>query len=144
MRARESESWILEFDGSCGPYNPGGTMGWGYRILSPKGEEWEGSGYVPAKASNTNNIAEYHALTQGLRHLSKLTPSGHLRIRGDSQLVVHQVAGRWRCHKPHLLLLCDQARRLLQDLPFRSWTTEWMARGENDHCDRLSKAWFQE
>jgi ribonuclease HI len=60
----------------------------------------------------TNNVAEYRALIAGLEAASA-TPSHAVKVRGDSKLVIEQVAGRWKVKQPHLRPLCDRARDLL-------------------------------
>jgi ribonuclease HI len=60
----------------------------------------------------TNNVAEYRALIAGLEAASAI-PSRTLKVRGDSKLVIEQVAGRWKVKQPHLRPLCDRARDLL-------------------------------
>ena len=36
-----------------------------------------------------------------------------MKVRGDSKLVIEQVAGRWKVKQPHLRPLCDRVRELL-------------------------------
>ena len=65
----------------------------------------------------TNNEAEYKALLAALVSLVRTIedagqdPAGcDVRIVGDSQLVLNQVSGDWKCKKPHLLPLRDEAQ----------------------------------
>jgi len=60
----------------------------------------------------TNNVAEYRALIAGLEAAST-TPSHAVKVRGDSKLVIEQVAGRWKVKEPHLRPLWDRVRDLL-------------------------------
>ena len=60
----------------------------------------------------TNNVAEYRALIAGLQAAAR-TPARAARVRGDSKLVIEQVAGRWKVKQPHLRPLCDRVRDLL-------------------------------
>ncbi|MDQ1429601.1 MAG: ribonuclease [Actinomycetota bacterium] len=60
----------------------------------------------------TNNVAEYQALIAGLEAASA-TPSRAAKVRGDSKLVIEQLAGRWKVKQPHLRPLHAQARALL-------------------------------
>ena len=60
----------------------------------------------------TNNVAEYRALIAGLE-AATATPARAARVRGDSQLVIEQLSGRWKVKQPHLKPLHAQARALL-------------------------------
>jgi ribonuclease HI len=59
----------------------------------------------------TNDVAEYTGLIHGLEVAKSLRVT-HLEVRGDSQLVLSQVKGEWRCEKPHLKELCVRAQTL--------------------------------
>jgi ribonuclease HI len=60
----------------------------------------------------TNNVAEYRALIAGLEAAAE-TPSRSVKVRGDSKLVIEQVAGRWKVKQPHLRPLHARVRDLL-------------------------------
>ena len=60
----------------------------------------------------TNNVAEYRALIAGLE-AAAATPSRTVKVRGDSKLVIEQVAGRWKVKQEHLRPLHAKARDLL-------------------------------
>ncbi len=72
--------------------------------------------------NNTNNIAEYEALLDGMASaqkwragLEKLTSAKcqmHLKIFGDSELVVRQMTGQYKVRAPHLALLHQKAKDL--------------------------------
>lgn len=81
----------------------------------------------------TSNQAEYMALLDGLRQLLVLLEeSGRrkeeidLEVRGDSRLVINQLAGRWRVRHPALRPLFDEARRMLAG--FRQVRLLWTPR----------------
>jgi ribonuclease HI len=61
----------------------------------------------------TNNVAEYRALIAGLE-AAAATPARAVKVRGDSKLVIEQVAGRWKVKQEHLRALQARARELLQ------------------------------
>ncbi len=68
----------------------------------------------------TNNEAEYETLIASLEDvLQQLEERGidpataTVEIWGDSQLVVKQVAGEWRCREPRLQIRRDQVRELM-------------------------------
>lgn len=60
----------------------------------------------------TNNVAEYRALIAGLE-AAAATPARAVRVRGDSMLVIEQVAGRWKVKQEHLRPLHERVRSLL-------------------------------
>jgi ribonuclease HI len=74
---------------------------------------WGGHRYI-GKA--TNNQAEYLALIEGLRQASRWTPE-RLEVYMDSQLVVEQLAGRYRVKNGDLRPLHGQALALLGGFP---------------------------
>jgi ribonuclease HI len=59
----------------------------------------------------TNNIAEYHAVINGLRWLSGIT-DGQIGICSDSELVIRQITGRYSVRQPHLLTLYRDVKLL--------------------------------
>ena len=122
---------VAYFDGAS-QGNPG-PSGVGGVIMDSKGKilceisEFIGVG--------TNNEAEYKALIAIARRLSEMGVQSAL-IKGDSQLVVNQVAGNWRINHEHLYSLCNKALEELEKIP--RWTLEWVPRKNNMHADRLS------
>ncbi len=86
---------------------------------------------TPRGPMRSNNIAEYTALIlllRRLRQVSRSTTAGPSEIRGDSQLVIRQMEGRYRVREPHLVPLWEEARGLAADLPV---AFRWVPRGEN-------------
>lgn len=77
---------------------------------------------------STCNIAEYLSLIAALRWLRHHTKplECRLEIWGDSQLVVYQVRGRWKCRVNHLKGLRDEVLSLLE--PYRHWQISWHPR----------------
>lgn len=74
----------------------------------------------------TNNEAEYDTLISALEAiLQRLADqgmdlsTGQLQIYGDSQLVIKQIQGEWRCKNPRMKLRCERAQALLQQ--FGKW-----------------------
>lgn len=130
--------WRLEFDGACEPINPGGTMGWGWRIISPVGHVTSGHGGLSAAQFNTNNVAEWNGVLAGLRKLGEVGVQGSLLIRGDSKLVINQLTGRWKCKTDKLAVFRDEARKILEQSGLK-WQAEWCPREQNEACDELSK-----
>ena len=82
----------------------------------------------------TNNEAEYAALVLLLEEILARGLAG-VSVRGDSQLVVNQVTGRWKVKEPRLQELAERAKELLKAT--RS-SLSWVPREENKDADALS------
>ncbi len=120
----------LWFDGAAEP-NPG----------------WAGAGFVvriagrPAEVHavplgrGTNNEAEWKALLLALRRARDLGAT-HVRVFGDSQLVLRQVKGEYKVRKAELKPLADEAAALLR--AFQAYDVEWVPRAENAEADAAS------
>jgi ribonuclease HI len=85
----------------------------------------------------TNNVAEYRALIAGLR-AAEDTPARKARVRGDSKLVIEQVAGRWKVKQPHLKPLHAEACALLER--YEEVDLAHVRRGQNVEADALVNA----
>lgn len=72
--------------------------------------------------NRTNNEMEYAAVIEAL------TSSSNNEIYTDSQLVVNQVAGKWRVNEAHLKPLCQRVQELLKE---KDSTLHWIPREEN-------------
>lgn len=131
----------LFFDGSCEP-NPGGIATGGFAVFTgPRDflvEVHADSLYFGQGPSWTNNVAEYYALGHGLRWLLDEKWQGTLRVLGDSQLVIYQLAGYWKCNKEHLRKLRDRCGSLLMELG-GTYSLGWIPREQNERCDALSR-----
>ncbi|MEA3366562.1 MAG: ribonuclease HI family protein [Planctomycetota bacterium] len=84
----------------------------------------------------TNNVAEYQALLLGLETAAQLRPR-RLTIRSDSQLLVRQLAGRYKVRSPGLKPLHRQALRMLE--PFETVEIEHIGREMNKEADALAR-----
>lgn len=122
----------LYFDGSCIP-NPG-PMGIGAVIddaegkpLSQISERLEGTG--------TNNIAEYTAIIRGMERALELGVKD-LVIRGDSNLIIQQLLGKFRIREPKLRPLLQRVQELAGK--FHTIDVQWIPREQNKRADALS------
>ncbi len=82
----------------------------------------------------TNNIAEYRALVEGLRLAQKYQPN-RLICHLDSELVVKQVNGEYKVKMPTLQPYLDEIKELSMSFPdvvFRH-----IPRGDNHRADAL-------
>ncbi len=61
----------------------------------------------------TNNTAEYQALLIALRRAQEMG-AATLQVYSDSELLVHQINGRYRVRVRHLQELCQEAIRLMR------------------------------
>lgn len=126
------------FDGACGPQNPGGDMGYGCYIKNSEKVIYEKYGHVPSRPDNTNNVAEYMALILILKYLEDNNiKSSPVIIKGDSNLVIMQIQGKWKikrgAYKNHALNAFAMARG------FVNLSFEWIPRESNMVADELSK-----
>lgn len=128
-------TYVLHFDGGSRG-NPG-VAGCGVVLSDVDGgaEIWHGRQFLGD--GKTNNEAEYAALLTGLRCARSLGVK-RIRVRGNSQLVVSQASGVWRCHAPHL-------RDMLQEVVeakrgFESFEIAHVPRDENGRADALANA----
>ena len=72
--------------------------------------------------NRTNNEMEYAAV------IVALESSSNNEIYTDSQLVVNQVAGKWKVKEAHLKPLCQRVQELLKE---KDSTLHWIPREEN-------------
>lgn len=80
----------------------------------------------------TNNTAEYEALLVALSRALELGATS-LQIYSDSELLVHQINGRYRVRAPHLQKLCQEAIRLMRG--FSTVNISHVPREKNTEAD---------
>ena len=85
----------------------------------------------------TNNVAEYRAVIAGLEAALALAARS-VSVRGDSKLVIEQLAGRWRVKHPGLQPLYERARALLGG--FEHVDLQHVRRERNTDADALVNA----
>jgi ribonuclease HI len=103
----EKNSFILNFDG-CSKGNPG-LSGAGAVIYNNNIEVWAGYSFVDTSA--TNNQAEYTGLIIGLKYAVD-NQIQDLLVQGDSQLVINQMTGKYKCNADKLVGLYKTAKAL--------------------------------
>lgn len=142
----------LYFDGACEPFNPGGTASYGWLIKKDGKEIKSGHGVIGSGEGMTNNVAEYSGLIYGLEEFLKLDFQEKLLIKGDSNMVINMISGKWGWNKkkskwqpheklPHLKELLNKALSLLKKIEYE---VEWIPREENKEADALSKHMTQD
>lgn len=105
-------------DGACQP-NPG-SMGVGVVI------EWNGKKptiHSEYAGEGTNNIAEYSALIQSLGMIKEMVVKD-AKIHSDSNLMVNQVNGNWKCKDESLKVLCFKAQKRIKWLESNGYKVE--------------------
>lgn len=126
----------IHIDGINAPTNPDGYCCWAYVASDQSGREIGlNYGCIGRPGDHkTNNEAEYQALIEALKRAKK---EGWFccRILSDSQLVVKQTLGQWKCNQTHLQELRNEAMGLLAVLHA---TLEWIPREQNERADHLS------
>ncbi|MFA4955951.1 MAG: ribonuclease HI family protein [Candidatus Methanoperedens sp.] len=123
-------SFTLFFDGACRG-NPG-PMAIGAVLL-------ENGKKVKELCENigrgTNNIAEWNALIGGLK-LALAHGCRELEVRGDSQLVIRQISGKYQVKSENLIPLFNEAKKLCAK--FEKINFKWVEREDNSYTDGLS------
>ncbi len=112
--------------------NPG-EAGAGAVFLDSEGNVVEKISLYLGRA--TNNTAEYKALILALRRARELG-AGKLQVYSDSELLVHQINGRYRTRVPHLQKLCQEAIRLIREIG--QVNISHIQRSENLKADKLA------
>lgn len=121
---------VLYFDGACSG-NPG-PMGAG-AVVEMAGKT---DAFSRAMGRGTNNEAEYHGLLLALHH-AQAAGATDVEVRGDSQLVLRQLDGRYAVRAANLVDLHASARRLLAR--FASVKLTWIPREKNGAADAAAR-----
>ncbi len=112
--------------------NPG-EAGFGVHVAADDGSEVASLyGYL---GRATNNVAEYQALLHGLRFALD-RGAREVEVFSDSELLVRQLAGRYRVKHPGLQPLFREARGLLAR--FESARVRHVPREQNREADALA------
>jgi ribonuclease HI len=139
--AQTKENYVAWFDGACEPVNPGGTASFGVVIKDNAGKVLlKDHGIVGKGKDMSNNVAEYAGARRILKYLST-RPPGKAVIRGDAQLIVNQLEGRWRIKRGMYVPIAMETKGLLAALRGLGWEINfcWIPREQNEECDALSK-----
>ncbi len=86
---------------------------------------------------DTNNVAEYKAVIEGLRAVARFEPDA-VTLRADSQLLVRQLEGRYRVKAANLKPLFAEVTRLADSLG--GLVVEHVRREQNEVADALANA----
>ena len=125
----------IYFDGLCRPKNPGGVATYGYLIYRDGKKVNSGYGVVGSGLGMTNNVAEYSALKHAAEWVNWYGGDEEIEIKGDSQLVIHQMNGTWQVRSTTSKKFVPEIRRLLEG---RKIQFIWIPREQNVEADELS------
>lgn len=128
-------------DCSCEPFHPGGILAWGFLVKEKKLVIHEQAGIsIKGGPNATINVGEYHAVIAALLWLLDL-PKEKRRpaiIRSDSELVMNQCSGVYRCNNEKLIplkeLVTKAQKRYGCNIIFK-----WIEREKNQEADALSR-----
>ena len=124
-------NFIMNFDG-CSKGNPG-LAGVGAVIYSLDDEIWSGSLFLGKNA--TNNQSEYTGLIFGLQQAIDMKIKT-LMVKGDSQLVINQMTGKYKCNSENIIELYKKAKEL--EKKFENIYFVHVLRHLNKRADQLS------
>ena len=127
-----SRDYLLRFDGGSRG-NPG-IAGAGMVIYDDQGKEvWCGWKYHGEPT--TNNVAEYLGMMYGIK-CAKSFGITKLIVEGDSQLVVRQITGQYRCREATLRKFRDASLELIDHFDY--FEIRHIPRAENSRADWLA------
>nr|XP_027093664.1 uncharacterized protein LOC113714068 [Coffea arabica] len=124
------EPWVLFVDGASSKEGSGA----GLLLTSPTGEELTYALRFDFPASN--NDAEYEALLTGLRITHQMSITA-IKVRSDSQLVVHQVRGEYEAKEDVMKKYLAKVQEAIT--LFDTFEIERVPRSQNKLANALSK-----
>jgi len=115
-----------------------GTSGHGW-VIYQDGNFYD-QGFGSATDGLTNNQEEYNAVIAALEKLSYSTNTeeDEVLIKTDSELVVKQVIGSYKCKKPHLKPLKAKVLELIKNSPMKI-SIQHVHREYNKEADSLAR-----
>ena len=128
---------IVEADGGSRG-NPG-VAGYGALVRDGETREVLAERAAPL-GKESNNVAEYTGLIEGLRAVVDYAPGAAVTVRMDSKLVVEQMSGRWKIKHEDMKRLAAEAQALAAEISSAGGavTYEWIPRAKNKDADKLS------
>ncbi|VFQ67163.1 unnamed protein product [Cuscuta campestris] len=125
----EKDWWVMRIDGSSGSR----SCGAGIVLITP--EKFWIYYAIRFQFRVSNNEAEYEALINGLKILSKMGVS-RVQVYSDSQLVVGQITGEFEAKEERMKRYRDLSLEMLGRFEFK---LEHIPRAQNAEADVLSK-----
>ena len=128
------------FDGLCYPKNPCGVAAYGYLIYEDGELLHKGFGAVGEGPGMTNNVAEYEGLLAALFWIKDNGLNGKVVVRGDSQLVINQISGRWQVKSGTSSKYVPEIKEMMNGMDV---VLEWIPREKNGEADELSRLAYE-
>jgi len=125
-------AFLIQADGSS--RNNPGPAGIGVCVLDAAGKVL--AEIAKSIGERTNNQAEYAALLEALEHAAPL--DGPVVVQTDSELLYHQLSGRYKVRDPDLKPLVAEAKSRLARLPHVR--LKLVRREENKRADKLAQS----
>ncbi len=119
-----------------------GTSGHGWIIY--KDGDFYNQDFGSSTEGLTNNQEEYNAVIAALEELVCFSggifgdENDEVLIKTDSELVVKQLTGVYKCRKPHLKPLKDRALELIKECPMKI-SIQHIHREYNTEADSLAR-----
>ena len=101
-------------------------------VSTPDGDVVDEAAQTLGRA--TNNVAEYRGLLLGLERAAALG-ADEVEVINDSELIAHQVNGRYKVKHPDMKPLHAAALEALRQ--FERWTVRPVPRAQNADADAL-------
>jgi ribonuclease HI len=101
-------------------------------VSTPAGDVLDEAAVTIGRA--TNNVAEYRGLLLGLERAAALGAT-EVEVINDSELIAHQVTGRYKVKHPDMKPLHAEALRALRG--FERWSIRPVPRAQNADADAL-------
>lgn len=131
IKRTHNDEYVLFFDG-CSKNNPG-PSGAGAVLYHNGVEIWSTAVFVGHK--ETNNVAEYTGMIVGIKRAAEMGIR-RLVVKGDSNLVVQQMNGKFRVNADHIKPLHATAKNIIRN--FDSIQFVHVYRHLNQRADELS------
>jgi len=128
------------FDGLCYPKNPCGVAAYGYLIYEDGELLHKGFGAVGEGPGMTNNVAEYEGLLAALFWIKDNGLNDKVGVRGDSQLVINQISGRWQVKSGTSSKYVPEIKEMMNGMDV---VLEWIPREKNGEADELSRLAYE-
>jgi ribonuclease HI len=146
MHKKKNKPITIYFDGACEPSNPEGIATYGFAVYDTNGLELaQGKGVFdePFSKISTNNTAEYTGLIEGVKWVVENGYSDHpVIVKGDSQLAIRQLKGRYRVRSAKLIPLYRKVKGWIDQIS--NIRFQWIPREKNEVADRLSHEIYED
>ena len=136
----EKRDVIAEFDGGGG--RNGNKKVYGVHIIDADSKEQLHVAYGLLPNAQTFNQAEWMAAKTALSMCWLFRNDiFSITIQGDSQLVINQLIGKYKCKKPHLIPYWESSKKIEEKLLRCGIVVnyQWVRRENNETADALGR-----